>query len=297
MQAPWHWNALPSGAASTAPDAPTVWALQRPALTGDAQYRVLILPGSGCTAWQSIASRYTAGLLHAEVTLLHKPGVDLHAPQVQPPCAPEWSGRESLAAWRNQARQAVAALAHVWAKGPALPTVLVGVSEGAELLPALQAELKGPLALVLVGSSGLDPRDQGAAQMAAHGAESEWAQLAAAIQSTRADGDVLHGRPLRYWRDFWHWPLMQPLLDSSWPLLRAWGSEDASVPSSAYQAGWGRAEHRPIPWCDLVIQRGDHGLQRPDLDGMQQVWVRLESWARSGADTASLCPSPLTRVE
>lgn len=296
-QAPWHWKAIPSGAASSAPDVPTVWALQRPALVGDAQYRVLILPGSGCTAWQSVASRYTAGLRHAEVTLLHKPGVDLHAPQVQPPCVPEWSRHESLAVWRDQARQAVAALANGWATSSALPTVLVGVSEGAELLPALQAELTGPLALVLVGSSGLDPREQGAAQMVAQGAESEWTQLVAAIQSDRSDAEVLHGRSLRYWRDFWSWPLMQPLLDSSWPVLRAWGTADASVASAAYQAGWARAEHRSIPWCDLVVLRGDHGLQRPGLDGIQRVWARLESWARSGAVSASLCPSPLTRVE
>lgn len=289
---PWQWAGLPSGDL-----AHPVWALQRPALRGHALYRVLILPGSGCTAWHTVASRFTSGLEHADVTLLHKPGVDLNAPRVQMPCPDDWVQRESLALWRDQARLAVAALGRMWAVQGPLPTVLVGVSEGAELLPAVQSELPGPIALVLVGSSGLDPRDQGALQMAVHGAGSEWAVLSAAIQSQRDDHELVHGRTLRYWRDFWHWSLMKPLLDSPWPLLRARGNADASVPQAAYTAWRNTAKGRTVPWCDLVILRGDHGLQRPDLDGMQQVWQRLERWAHAGADVEVLCPASETVVD
>ena len=45
-----------------------------------------------------------------------------------------------------------------------LPQLLVGISEGAELLPALAPEVPQLAGLVLIGSSGLDPQETGALQ-------------------------------------------------------------------------------------------------------------------------------------
>ena len=65
----WTQTTLP-GAHSGA----TLTALKRPALAPPARYRVVVIPGSGCTGWGPVAPRYFAGLLHAELLVLHKPG-------------------------------------------------------------------------------------------------------------------------------------------------------------------------------------------------------------------------------
>jgi len=48
--------------------------------------------------------------------------------------------------------------------GDVLPTVLVGISEGAELLPALSPEVPRLAGLVLLSASGLDPHEAAALQ-------------------------------------------------------------------------------------------------------------------------------------
>ena len=51
--------------------------LQRAERTAPLRYRVIVIPGSGCAGMGPIAERYFAGLLHAQVLVLHKPGYGL----------------------------------------------------------------------------------------------------------------------------------------------------------------------------------------------------------------------------
>jgi len=52
--------------------------LRRAALVPPTRYRVVVVPGSGCTGWLPVAPRYFAGLLHAELLVLHKPAVQVN---------------------------------------------------------------------------------------------------------------------------------------------------------------------------------------------------------------------------
>ena len=177
-------------------------------------------------------------------------------------------------------------------QGDGVPSLLVGISEGAELLPVLAHEVPRLAGLVLLSASGLDPREAAALQAQRLNALADWAALNRLQASPVPDSTVVQGRSLRYWRDLWHWRLAEPLLNSPWPLLQVWGEADALIPSEAYQAFALRAEGRTAPYCPRSLPGTDHGLQTSTGDGVQLLWAWLEQWAREPAQ--GLC-APLNR--
>ena len=288
----------------------TLKALQRKALAPPTRYRVVVIPGSGCTGWGPVAHRYFAGLLHAELLVLHKPGVAISA-GLQAQCSPAFIQSDTLPAWRGHAQAALQAhftpsprtnpdapaepTAHGAPAVPELPTLLVGISEGAELLPSLARRVPTLAGVVMISAPGLDPREAGELQAIRLGHGVAWQALEKAQASDASANTVLEGRTLAYWRSFWQWPLAQPLLDAPWPLLRAWGDADALVPVTAYERFGLQARTRSAPWCDLRLPDADHGLatdQPNSRDGVQWLWAQLENWARNPAE--GLCPKPLT---
>ena len=263
-------------------------ALQRGARVAPLRYRVIVVPGSGCAGMGAFAGRYFAGLLHAEVLVLHKPGTDPQARTAQGDCAPDFVRQDRLSAWLAHVRAALRADAR--AGVPQVPQLLVGISEGGELLAALAPEVPQLAGLVLLSASGLDPQEAGALQARRLGAGADWDALGQAQAGRAPDGAVLQGRSLGYWRDLWHWPLAQPLIQGPWPLLQVWGGNDELVPAAAYERFAERAQGRAAPFCARRLDGADHGLQRGSVDGLQQVWAWTEQWAR--APQAGLCAPP-----
>lgn len=270
--------------------------LKRQALTPPARYRVVVLPGSGCTGWVPVAARYFAGLLHAELLVLHKPGVDISA-GLAAQCSAAFVQNDNLPAWRDHAQAALQAHFSPTPtnsqQAPELPVLLVGISEGAELLPYLARSVPALAGAVMISAPGLDPREAGELQAVRLGHGVAWQALDEA-QASNASSNAQHqGRTLAYWRSFWHWPLAQPLLNAPWPLLRAWGEADALVSNVAYERFGQQARTRVAPWCDLRLPGADHGLARAPpnpRDGVQWLWAQLENWARNPA--AGLCALP-----
>jgi len=270
-------------------------ALVRGARAAPLRYRVIVIPGSGCAGMGRFAGRYFAGLLHAQVLVLHKPGVQPQDATAPGDCPPAFVQADALSAWQAHALAAVRA----WLRSDAgtaadLPTVLVGISEGAELLPALAPAVPRLAGLVLLSASGLDPRAAGRLQAQRSGALAQWQALAALQAGSAPDSAVAQGRSLRYWRDLWRWRVQQPLLDGPWPLLHVWGEADALVPPEAYARFARQARGRAAPYCARSLPGADHGLQAPGRDGVQQAWAWLEQWARQPEQ--GLC-GPLLRVD
>ena len=286
-------------------------ALERGARSAPLRYRVIVIPGSGCAGMGAMAERYFAGLLHAQVLVLHKPGV---APEARTPpghCPPDFVQADALDQWQAHA---AAALQHWLARQapPALPTLLVGISEGGELLPGLAASLQQPVSqpapqpapplagLVLLSASGLDPREAGALQAARTGHSAAWQQLeqqaqqvqqwkqqlepppAPALGRSTGPARLLQGRSQRYWQVLWRWPVAQPLIDGPWPLLQVWGEADEQVPAQAYWRFAARARQRQAPYCARPLSAAGHDLQSPARDGVQLTWGWVEQWMRSG---------------
>jgi len=267
----------------------TLQALQRGERAAPLRYRVIVIPGSGCAGMGPIAERYFAGLLHAQVLVLHKPGVDPGAHTAPADCPHRFVSRDRHSTWLAHARAALRADVLSRQGQPALPQLLVGISEGAELLPALAPEVPQLAGLVLIGASGLDPQEAGALQARRQGVQGDWAALGQISAGAPHDSVVVQGRSLGYWRDLWNWPLTLPLLQGPWPLLQVWGSDDALVPAVAYARFAELAALRTAPYCARRIDGADHGLQRAaaGMDGVQQVWAWTEQWARQPA--AGLC--------
>lgn len=264
--------------------------LQRSSRISPLRFRVIVIPGSGCTGFAPIADRYFAGLLHAKVQVLHKPGADIQAGAAPQRCPDGFLESDSLAVWRDDAiaalrvldRQERMANVNGESKG-ILPTILVGISEGGELLPGIASAVPGVIGLVLLSSTGLDPRDAGAMQAARIGEQDAWVQLSRAADSTLLDTTELEGRTLRYWRNLMEWPLAQPLMASPLPLLQVWGDADLLLPPSAFEAFTTLADKRSAQFCSWRMPGADHGLQGPAAsDGLRLVWAQLEYWGRTG---------------
>lgn len=254
--------------------------LKRPALVAPARYRVVVLPGSGCTGWLPLAKPYFSGLLHAELLVLHKPQADISA-MAGTACKPGFIQTDALSAWRDHARAALRADQRRQPTLSALPQLLLGISEGAELLPELAPEMAALAGVVMLAAPGLDPRETAELQVRRLGQWPAWQRVEWARSSDAGDGVIVQGRTLRYWRDFWNWPLAEPLRLASWPLLRVWGDADELVPLAAYQQFATLARQRTAPFCDLRLPGADHGLQTGSRDGVQWLWARLEIWART----------------
>jgi len=258
--------------------------LFRAAIAPPARYRVIFVPGSGCAGMQPIADRYFRGLIHAEVLVLHKPGSNLMAGPAPTDCAPEFVRWDALSRWASAARIALRADALSHSR---LPQILVGASEGGEILPSIAVEVDNLHALVLISASGLDPREAGELQARQLGAGAAWRGLGDSVESTEPDDSILQGRTLKYWRDLWSWRVTESLLKGSLPVIQVWGSADASVPMAAYAQFWKlAAEHNATSASDAHIcihrlEGADHGLQSPGRDGVQWLWAQLERWART----------------
>lgn len=258
--------------------------LFRSAIAPPARYRVIFIPGSDCAGMQPIADRYFRGLLHAEVLVLHKPGIDLLSGPSPKSCSNEFIQWDTLSRWAVAAR--IAMLSDLSSRAP-MPQVLVGASEGAEILPLLASGINNLGALVLISSSGLDPRE--AAEMQAYrlGEGTAWRELSERVASTERNESLHQGRTLRYWRDMWSWSVTAALLWGNVPVMQVWGSADESIPEGAYLKFEALAAKRIAlngltgQLCIHRIAGADHGLQSPKRDGLQWLWAQLERWAHA----------------
>jgi alpha-beta hydrolase superfamily lysophospholipase len=263
--------------------------LQRPALAMPTRFKVIVIPGSGCTGFAPFAERYFAGLLHAQVMVLHKPGVDLHAGAAPHHCPEGFVAADSLSDWRDDALKALTVLADIARSSTTdehdlnLPTILVGISEGGELLPSIASAVPNLVGFVLVSSAGLDPREVGAMQAERLGERRAWERLTEATDSQFHDKLVIEGRNLHYWRDLMKWRLEQPLIETVVPFLQVWGDADELLPPAAYVRFAKKASSHNRSFCSWRMPGANHSLMGPDgNDGMQQVWARLAVWIRQG---------------
>lgn len=255
-------------------------ALRREPAQGPLLFRLIVIPGSGCTGFASFSSRYFKGLKRAQIIVLHKPYVNLFAGPAPAECSAEFVRRDALGNWRDDALLALRQL--IVDDAASVPTIVLGISEGAEIAPYLLPAIVNPIGMVLLSATGLDPAVAGAMQAEGLGQGAAWKRLEETLASSQPDDMIVEGRSLRYWRDMFGWKLTAALAESKLPLLRVWGSDDALLPQEAY------ARFRSLPAatgmqiCDWRLGQADHGLQGRHGDGVQMLWRQLERWAATG---------------
>ena len=258
-----------------------VQVLERDARQRPSVYRVIVIPGSGCTGFAPFAAAYFSGLVHAQVWVLHKPGVSVHAGPSPRTCSAQFTAGDALSLWQADALAALQHHLHAEREDAHLPTLLVGISEGGELVPGLAPAVPQLLGGVLLSSPGLDPGISGALQALRQGQAADWQQLErAAASPLLRDAWQVQGRTLKYWRDLFAWRVAQPLMDAPWPLLQVWGSADTQIPPAAYEAfARHAAEQRRGTFCSWRMASADHGLALPNgVSGRAALWTVVEAW-------------------
>ncbi len=244
--------------------------VQRPALAE----RVYVVPGSGCAGLAPIMPSYFAGLRVSEVVVLHKPWVSANDWPRPKPCHPNFAKSDELLRWSQQVKSFIAwdlAQRPIGASG----MLLMGISEGAEIIPSLLTAWPETRLAVLLASTGLDPWEALALQWQAEG-QPAWRQsLLGKLADTAApDSDKVEGRTLRYWRQLQGWRVTQPLLDSRTPTLVVMGSADAVQPPQGLRQLAATAPP-DSKVCTHLITGADHGLQQGGIQHLGSVWRQV----------------------
>lgn len=243
---------------------------------GAVPMRVVVVVGSGCAGMGPIADGYFRGLERAQVWVLHKPHSRPWVRAANGACSEAFVRDDRHRLWQADALQALQAL-RAAEPAPERPTWLVGISEGADLLPVLGHSLGTALqGLVLLSASGLDPADTLRLQAQAQGRPQAWAEIEAAVHSARPADDELHGRRLGHWRDLLPWRLFEPLTREPWTVLHWWGEADELIPAAAHERFVRAAEGRPLRLCSRRWPEADHGLHSAREGALQpRLWAAL----------------------
>ncbi len=256
------------------------------------QHRVYVLPGSGCNGLASIAIDYFQGLGNGEVVVPHKRHVDALRWQTDPTtCSAAFLRDDNLKQWALDATAFIRWHLQHHPLRDNQPMALVGISEGAELLAVIAAELPQVKLLVLLGSSGLDPLEALSAQAEKLGARDFVVNL---LKNTAdpdvPDAQIWAGRSMAYWRSLVAWRYSDALLAAHHPLMLAFGGQDEVVPLTALrQFEWrARAQNRPL--CVAVFAEADHSLRVKGIDRPLQHYWALVSDALQRDNPMQACP-------
>jgi hypothetical protein len=237
-----------------------------------AAMRVVVVNGSGCSGMGPIAERYFQGLESAQVWVLHKPGTRPWLRRSPDDCSDAFRDYDRHTRW---ARDATAAMQHLLRGDHARPTWVVGVSEGADLLPTLGAAVGDSLTgLVLLSATGLDPADTLRWQADRTDRAGVWEAIVQRATEPGDDRARVAGRSLGYWRDLLGWRLFDELTGRAWTVVHWWGDQDEFIPPEAHQAFVERAQGRPVRLCSRRWPGADHGLHQPGTGALQPTLWR-----------------------
>ena len=270
---------------------PGDWGLSEPP-----RHRVYVIPGSGCNGLAPIARAYFRGLATGEVVVVHKRHVDIKRWMgTDARCSSAFVKHDRLDRWAQEAQTFVAWHLRQYPPHANQAVALVGISEGAEVLPVVAANQPGVVLLALVGSTGLDPLEALQLQALKEGAPGFVAELTRqAADAAKADDTVWAGRSLGYWRTLLQWRYSQPLLDARQTLWLGFGTGDTAVPLEGLRRFQARAQSQGRWLCLALFDGADHGLQRHGGDQpLQQYWAWLaEALGRRdpAVDCAALAP-------
>lgn len=222
--------------------------------------RVYVVPGSGCTGMAPILPGYFDGLAAREIVVLHKRHVQAHDWPRPIPCRAGFIQNDELPTW-TQAWQEFLAWDLQRRPAPLPRVMLLGISEGAEVIPTLMMAWPDVGMAVLLGSTGLDPWEALLLQLAREQDMAFAEQLQQQLDAPDASSTALiGGRSLNYWRTLRHWPVAAPIGKSRVPTLVLMGAADqAQAP-----AGLARfeARHHRSMLCTRLIAGADHGLKQ-----------------------------------
>jgi pimeloyl-ACP methyl ester carboxylesterase len=241
---------------------------------------VFVVSGSDCVNMKGLLPHYFDGLEGASggmrIFILHKRFIGTSD------CGSRFIEMDHPSRWVEDQAEFILAQLSIAGMNFQRPSklLLVGISEGAEVVPVLAGRISGVTHAALLGNGGMDPYDALQLQATKYGFTDAARHIDITCNGSPASFDrVVADRSCRYWSEMRSLRHTDNLLRLDIPLFVAMGEADRMVPiESAWHirdrfAAAGRTTLRV-----LTVPSADHGFRKPDGSALPEVWRALEEW-------------------
>lgn len=264
--------------------------LQRGVVTdasGHLETYLFVIAGSGCTSMQYFLPQYFRGLEGesgpVRIFILQKRHIEEHSWGRIFGCGEEFIKADHPGRWiadQTEFINAQLAIAHIGAKSPKR-IVLVGISEGGDIVPILAQRIVGITRAVIIGNGGMNPLDAYRLQAKKHGFADALDALDVLNQAPPSDPDApahnIAGRTWRYWFELSQLQQTDNLLRLSIPILMTMGDADQSVPIESAWHIRDRFSLRGKANLSLIVYPdADHALQVGGVSRLPDFWHAVE---------------------
>jgi predicted esterase len=243
---------------------------------------LFVVSGSDCASMRYFLPHYFRGLEGESgplrIFILHKRHIEAGTWGRVWGCGEDFIRDDHPRRWiADQTEFIRARLRQARAAGPAPRRIVVaGISEGAEIVPALVRSLPEITHAVILGNGGMDPIEAYRLQARRHG-------FAALLPES--DGEMppqrIGGRSWRYWHELRQLSYADGLLEMRIPLLVGMGEADQAVPIEAARLLQRRyAEAGKDNLLLLTYPGADHALHSPEGNRMPDFWHAVDLWLR-----------------
>lgn len=256
------------------------------ALPGEFDTYVFVIAGSECASMGPWLPQYFHGLEGVSgpmrLFVIHKRFVADRATGNTGGCSEAFTRADHARRWIGDYTEFIESrLAHHRPRR----LVLVGISEGGEVVPALAHRIAGVTHLVLLSSGGMDPMEAFSIQAERFALVGAQAVVSAAKGPAPPDPDapqdVLGGRSWRYWSELRELAPTSNLLGLDIPILVGMGERDRSMP---IEAAWRiRDRFADLGKSNLTVVtygNADHALFDRDLNRswLPDFWRKVDRW-------------------
>lgn len=257
-----------------------------PRSSGDARrFLVAVIGGSDCRSMAGWLPAYLDGLDgkagETRVVFLQKRFVP-HAASGAGACSEAFTRHDHASRWIEDHASVIR---HLREQAPGRRLVLLGISEGAEVVPLLARRLGGVAGVALLASGAMDPLEAYRLQAARFGLPTAAITDAAAGRHRPPDPDApvesLGGRSWRYWSEIGSLAPTENLLALGVPVIAAMGTGDDQVPPESLDRLRERfARVDPGRLLTLAFPRAGHDLvDRPEgRSRLPDFWRAFDAW-------------------
>ena len=247
---------------------------------------MFVIGGSDCTSMKFWLPQYFRGLEGESgpmrIFVLHKRFIEERTWGRLGGCSEEFIRLDHPRRWVSDYTEIIAARL---AQGRPKRVVLVGISEGGEVVPLLAHRISGVTHLILLASGGMDPVEAFRLQAAKDGRNESIADMLSAETVRMADsGDLVDrpgGRERRYWTELSELEPTRNLLALEIPILVGMGEDDRSVPiEGAWQLRDRFAARVKGNLTVMTFQGADHSLSDSATgeSRLPDFWHRADLW-------------------
>ncbi|WP_334188146.1 alpha/beta hydrolase family protein [Noviherbaspirillum sp.] len=241
---------------------------------------VFVISGSDCISMKGLLPNYFDGLEGTSggmrIFILHKRFIGTSD------CGSQFIEMDYPSRWIEDQAEFILAQLSIAAMNYQRPSklLLVGISEGAEVVPVLAGRIRDVTHAALLGNGGMDPYDALRLQATKYGFTDAARDIDIICNDSPASFDrVVADRSCRYWSEMRSLRHTDNLLRLDIPLFVAMGEADRMVPiESAWYIRDRFAAAGKTTLRVLTVPDADHGFRARDVSVLPQVWRRLEEW-------------------